>query len=81
MSDMFEATGLWINTTKDGESYMSGSMGNLKINVFRNKYKKEGDRQPDYRLCVSEREKKQEAQQPQASVPDTSPISDRDIPF
>jgi uncharacterized protein (DUF736 family) len=52
-TDLVELTGLWQNTTKDGKKYLSGRIGNAKVLVFPNGFKKEGSNEPDYRLCLA----------------------------
>ena len=42
--------GLWENISKKGDRYLSGSLGNAKIMVFKNK--KTTDKQPDYRVVL-----------------------------
>lgn len=43
--------GLWLRAAKkDGEKYMSGTMGGVRVLVFKNK-KKRGPHDPDYTLC------------------------------
>jgi hypothetical protein len=58
-------SGLWVSKTKNGESYMSGSLGNgLRISVFKNKFKR-NDNDPDYELVLSEvKAPQQQVQQP-----------------
>ena len=59
--DGVKITGLWKNTGKDGKTFLSGSVGGVKVLVFPNAYKKaEGD--PDYNLFVSQSEKKKPAE-------------------
>jgi len=43
--------GLWENTSSKGERYLSGSLGNMKIMVFKNK-NKTTDKQPDCRVVL-----------------------------
>ncbi len=51
-STMLNVTGLWLNKSKSGVSYMSGSLGNLRVLIFRNTHKTQ-DKQPDYQLCFA----------------------------
>lgn len=46
-------SGLWLNKSKAGESYFSGSLGsNGKLLIFKNSKKEEGSKQPDYELYL-----------------------------
>ena len=57
---MIELTGLWMNKTKEGEIYMKGSLGQGTILVFKNKHKEEGTNQPDYKIMLAEKIKKED---------------------
>lgn len=59
-SPMLQKGGLWLNRTKDGEIYFTGYDGNLKLLIFKNKFK-ENDTHPDYVMYVTEKPRKQEA--------------------
>ena len=51
-SDLLRVGGLWKNETKDGKTYLAGSLGSLRLLIFQNKFKeKESD--PDYILSVA----------------------------
>ena len=51
-------TGLWKNTSKDGQTYYSGSLSpTVRVLVFKNNFKKE-DRDPDLVLYLAPAEKK-----------------------
>jgi hypothetical protein len=50
---MIEITGLWINESLAGEKYMVGYFGKSKVLIFKNKYKEQSDKQPDYRMFVA----------------------------
>jgi hypothetical protein len=52
-SGMVKLTGLWLGKTKAGKSYMSGTLGNAKVMIFKNEFKKEGDNQPDYNVYIA----------------------------
>lgn len=51
---------LWIKQSQDGRNYLSGVIqdlsGDINIAVFKND-KKEADKQPDYNIVLSERQK------------------------
>ncbi len=53
-SELIEVMALWENKTKDGDTYLSGNFGKVRVLVFRNKFK-QGEREPDYRLYVTKR--------------------------
>ena len=57
---MVPITGLWINKDKNGNSYMSGSMGMGRILIFKNDKKEDGSNQPDYYMKLAEKTKQQE---------------------
>ena len=43
---------LWLNETKDGEKFFSGHINNVKVVVFKNRYKDKPTK-PDYRVFES----------------------------
>ena len=69
---MLNLTGLWVNESKDGKRYMAGNLGGVRILVFKNQHKRK-DNDPDYTLCLAERERKN----------DNAPADekDSDVPF
>ena len=61
-------TGLWKETAKDGKTYLSGTLGAVKVLVFANEKKaKDGD--PDYNLVLAPREEREKPAR-SASAPD-----------
>ena len=61
--------GLWKGQTKDGKTYLSGSLGNVRVLVFPNGFKKEGSNEPDFIVSVAPNQPKdkpaaQQQQQP-----------------
>jgi hypothetical protein len=56
---MIKLTGLWENTTKQGETYFRGNLGLGQVLIFKNKYKKT-DKDPDYVMYLAEKDKKEE---------------------
>ena len=60
---MIKLTGIWINTDKQGRKYMKGKLGTADILIYKNSYKKEGDKQPDYNLFLAENKKKEQSDQ------------------
>lgn len=69
--------GLWVSESKAGRKYMSGSIEidgeKFKIAVFRNDFKKPGDKSPDYTILCKELEA--------ASAPPKADDFSDDIPF
>jgi uncharacterized protein (DUF736 family) len=57
-SKMFSATGLWKQQSKNGKTYLSGSLGGVRVLIFPNE-KKTADNQPDYTLCFAPNEKRE----------------------
>ena len=49
---MIELCGLWINESSNGEKHFSGKIGNAKVLIFKNKYKK-ADNHPEYKLFIA----------------------------
>ncbi len=56
-SKMVNVCGLWLNESKNGEKYFSGSLGNMNVLIFKVKEKK-SEKSPDYTLCIAPREQK-----------------------
>jgi len=53
--ELRKVSGMWKNSKKDGELYFSGKLrSGIKIYLFKNKYKQEGTKQPDYYLLIEE---------------------------
>ena len=58
-SDLVELTGLWQNEGKGGGTYLKGTLGQAAMFIFPNKNKRPDSRDPDFKLYVSRRVKKQ----------------------
>jgi uncharacterized protein (DUF736 family) len=58
MSELVPIGALWKGKDKNGNSYLSGRMGDARLWVFSNQ--KEKDSQPDYRVFVSKPQKRDE---------------------
>jgi hypothetical protein len=56
---MIKAGGLWLHTDKDGSKYFSGSLGNVRVVIFKNYFKEEGSNEPDYNMYFDEQKKKE----------------------
>ncbi len=64
--------GLWINKTREGKVFMSGSFGySAQILVFKNEYKKT-DKDPDYIVYLGQKERKEKQE---------TEINDSEVPF
>ena len=59
-SKIINAGGLWKQESSSADDYLSGSMGGIRILVYKNNKKEPGSNQPDYRLCFAENRKKPE---------------------
>ncbi len=58
MSDLLQVTGLWKNTSANGDTYLQGKLGpNIRILIFKNKFKT-ADNQPDYQIYFAPVERK-----------------------
>lgn len=72
--DKIKLTGLWRNTSANGEEYFSGSLGSAKVLVFGNRYK-ETDKHPDLIMYLAPGKKRDE-------VVETEQATDSDdLPF
>lgn len=49
-----EIGGLWESATKDGKVYLRGKIDGQDVVLFRNEWKKEGERTPDWRVYKSQ---------------------------
>lgn len=72
---MIKVSGLWLNDSPKGK-YLSGSIGGIKILVFKNTFKKEGSKEPDYEMYFDEYKKKETTVEQ-----DLKGDFDDDIPF
>lgn len=52
-SPRINATGLWQNKTRNGDMYLSGNMGAVRVLIFKNTRKKH-DKEPDYHMVLTE---------------------------
>lgn len=52
MKNNDELGALWIRE-KDGKVYMTGTIAGQDVVIFRNTYKKDGSREPDWRVLKS----------------------------
>ena len=62
-SDLMKITGLYTGKSKDGKKYLSGNLSySTRIVIFQNKFKEEGDKNPDMimYLCPRTHEKKED---------------------
>lgn len=42
--------GLWLKTGRDGKRYFAGEVDGTRVVVFKNDFKKDGEKTPDYRV-------------------------------
>ena len=54
---MVKVAGLWLNTTRDGQKYYSGTLGGLKVFLF--KSKSDHPKAPTFNLFLAERSQEQ----------------------
>lgn len=55
-SGLVRVMGLWENTDRKGNKYFSGNLTNsVRVMIFKNSYKTEGSRDPEFILYVSQR--------------------------
>jgi hypothetical protein len=73
-SNLPNVCGLWKQQSKDGTTYLSGVLGNVKIMVFQNR-NKTSNRAPDYTLCLAPRAEKKQANSNEPPPPED------DVPF
>lgn len=52
---MIQVCGLWKGTDRNGKTFLSGSLGNVRVMIFLNTFKAD-EKHPDYRMYVAERE-------------------------
>ena len=86
---MIRLTGLWESTTKDGQQMLSGNLGNARLVILPNKFKKT-DKHPTHNLLIAEREDRVSDVARQSSAPagppdssgaDVPPMTDAEAPF
>lgn len=77
MSERVRLTGLWKNTDKNGNPYLSGSAGMAKIMIFPNT-RKVGEKDPDYYLDLFSRDKQEGGER---SGDRQQPREEENIPF
>ena len=72
-----KVAGLWRNKARDGRSYLSGNLGDARILIFPNGYKK-GEKEPDYHMYLAPR-----PQQAKPISSDGAPVENEqgDAPF
>ena len=66
-----KATGLWLNKTKDGKTYFSGTMGQMNVQIFPNDFKTK-DNHPDLQMYFVEKQ----LQKANAMSDDSDPINE-----
>lgn len=62
--DLIPISGLWKNSSQNGDTYLTGYLGQSKLIAFKNRYKESPeDKKPDYILYVTKGKKKEQAQE------------------
>lgn len=70
---MIKLCGLWRGKTKEGATFYSGKLTySSQLLVFKNKYKKEDDKNPDLIVYVGEYKPKEKSAEPEEN---------QDVPF
>lgn len=85
-----EAGALWIKKSKTGNNFLTGSVKTksgeeIKVIVFKNKYKTEGSNQPDYRIYFDQqlpKDTNETKKTKEKNISDQAPaVTTEDIPF
>ena len=76
---------LWIKTSKGGKMYMSGTVGDQRVVLFRNERKQPGERTPDWRVYLETPREATPVEQIHtaltSAVRHASDVGSDDIPF
>jgi len=72
--------GLWQQTDKNGNKYLSGSLGFAKLLIFPNRNKTH-DNQPDYNMLLVEKQRDGDSNPETKTPPPPQPPADDDAPF
>lgn len=82
MTDLVNVSALWISKTQQGETYMSGYLGDAKLILLKNKSKQAGDdKAPDYRLFIAKGKRQTEYESSKSQPAASSSVADSDVPF
>lgn len=87
-SGLIRVMGLWENSDRRGNKYLSGNLTqNVRVMIFRNSYKQEGGRDPDYIVYISQRSQDERGGGADSAAPSQQPpaghqqVPEDDIPF
>lgn len=69
---MLKVAGLWLNKSAKGETYFTGTLGNVRVVILKNNFK-EKEAEPDYNMYFDERKKKE--------TPESGVAESNDNPF
>lgn len=69
---MIQITGLWLNKSRNGETYMKGRINGVDVLIFKNKHKTD-EKHPDYQLYIAPRQNRTESVN---SIDEESPFED-----
>ena len=64
-----ELGGLWESATREGEVYLKGKIDGVDVVLFKNRWKKEGERTPDWRVYKSQPRTGENTPAPAATPP------------
>ena len=72
-----EIGALWESTTKDGKIYLKGKIDGQEVILFRNEWKKDGERTPDWRVYKSQPRQTERQDEPRPTPePRAAPVYD-----
>ncbi|MDQ7822051.1 MAG: hypothetical protein RDV48_04570 [Candidatus Eremiobacteraeota bacterium] len=77
MSELVKLTGLWKNTTKNGDPILSGYLGAAKVLILKNR-DKQGEKDHDYILFITPAPPKKPKE---STAPTATEESSEDVPF
>ena len=75
---MIRVGGLWKNKDRNGNTYLAGNLGGLRVMIFP-VTEKRGEKSPDYSICFDENKPKE--QQDKNDPPSWDSPRDEDAPF
>lgn len=84
---MISIGGLWVNKSKDGNTYLAGYFNGARLLIFKNNFK-EQEKQPDYVMYIAPNQQRQQASAEEFEqdangddAPPSTPENMDDIPF
>lgn len=73
MGESVNLGGLWKNKDSKGNTYLSGYLGNARLSVISNQFKKK-DNEPDYVMLISAKDAKGAKEDGQAERKEEAPF-------